>query len=406
MSTNASGWVGPYLLVDGRPSPLVGVEVHNSSSSTGAAIKKSLDTVHALGARTVLAPVAWDLMEPEEGGYDFSLVDALITEANSRHLKLIPLWFGTWKNAASTYVPAWVKRDPARFARSELRDGSPSTQISPFSAAARAADARAFSALMRRIREVDVAGTVVAVQVENEIGLLGDSRDRSAAAEAAFASTVPAGVIDAIRTDVAAPVHRDWVEHGRLDEGTWEVVFPQGVRTDEAFMAAAYASYTEAVAAAGRREYSLPIFVNAWLDADSPLDGPIPIAGGKLPGDYPSGGPVMTVASIWRVLAPSVDALALDAYVDDAGPHFAAFAAPNGRLLVPELRADVKGAAQLFLAIGRYRAAIAATFGADALVAGDLEFGVLLDAFTLLEAAASIIRRSPDAPLDAFMAQP
>ena len=50
---------------------------------------------------THFAEFAWAMMEPEEGKFDFTLVDALIKQADKYKKKLILLWFGLWKNAES-----------------------------------------------------------------------------------------------------------------------------------------------------------------------------------------------------------------------------------------------------------------------------------------------------------------
>lgn len=396
-------WAGGYLAVDGEPFPVIGAEVHNSSSSSIPAIEASFTAVQGLGANTVLAPVAWELLEPTEGTFDFTLLDRMIGAARERGLRLIPLWFGSWKNAVSTYVPAWVKTDLERFPRSELSDGSKVEQVTPFGVAARDADARAFAALLRHIREVDADRTVIAVQVENEIGLLGDSRDRGLLAERAFAAPVPAAVVEAIAGDENAPIHAEWRDVGARREGTWAELFPPGDRVDEAFMAAAFAAYTEVVAAAGTAEYDVPLFVNAWLDADSVLDGPVALAGGKRPGQYPSGGPVMPVAAIWEALAPSLHFLAVDAYVKDAEPVFAAYRSRRDRLFVPELRADAEGVAQMFSAVGGHRAVGVSFFGVDAYTAEDADAAVVKDGYALLSAAATLIRRNPDARIHGFV---
>lgn len=403
MPSTTDLWTGPYLSVDGRPFVVIGAEVHNSSSSTERAITASFDTVALLGANTVLAPVAWDLFEPVEGTYDTRLVDAMIEGARTRGLKLIPLWFGSWKNAASTYVPAWVKRDAERFPRSLLSTGHHAEHLTPFGSTSREADARAFAALMQHIAAVDADRTVIAVQVENEIGLLGDTRDRSNNAERLFNDRVPAAVIHAVAGDVDAPLHAEWVAHGSLREGTWAEVFPAGDRVDEAFMAAGFAAYTQVVAAAGRAELNVPLFVNAWLDRDSVLDGPVALAGGKRPGQYPSGGPVLPVAAIWEELAPDIDFLAPDIYVDDITEVLAGFKARRGRLLIPELRGDSPGIPQMFEAIGNHAALGVSPFGVDSYTPADPEFAPLADAFHLLRAAAAVVAVNPDARMSAII---
>ena len=404
MASTTEAWTGPYLAVDGRPFVVIGAEVHNSSSSTERAIAASFDAVALLGANTVLAPVAWDLFEPTEGRYDTRLLDAMIYGARARDLKLIPLWFGSWKNAASTYAPVWVKQNPERFPRSLLATGHNAEHLTPFGSTSRDADARAFAAMMRRIAEIDTTDrTVIAVQVENEIGLLGDTRDRSNNAERLFNSPVPAAVIHAIAGDAGAPIHAEWVARGSRQEGTWAEVFPAGDRVDEAFMAAGFASYTQVVAAAGRAELDVPLFVNAWLDRDSVLDGPVALAGGKRPGQYPSGGPVLPVAAIWEELAPAIDFLAPDIYVDDITPVFAGFKARRGRLFIPELRGDSPGIPQMFEAIGGHAALGVSPFGVDSYTPSDPEFAPLADAFNLLRAASAVVAHNPDAQMRAIV---
>ena len=114
------------LTIDGTPILLLGGELLNSSSSTPEEIARRLDKVKELNLNTVLAPVTWEFFEPQEGTFDFTLVDSLVLEARRRGLRLIPLWFGSWKNGLSSYRPPWVKRDPLRFPL--VRNGSRLTQ--------------------------------------------------------------------------------------------------------------------------------------------------------------------------------------------------------------------------------------------------------------------------------------
>src|SRR5690606_15602256 len=164
----------------------------NSSASDLEYLRPRWATLEALHLNTVLAPVYWELVEPAEGAFDFSLVDGLIRQAREHDMRLVLLWFGSWKNSMSSYAPAWVKRDQARFPRAEGSDGRGLEILSPFSAANRDADARAFAALMRHLRETDGRRrTVLMVQVENEIGMIPEARDHSAVADRQFAAGVP-----------------------------------------------------------------------------------------------------------------------------------------------------------------------------------------------------------------------
>ncbi|TMB78051.1 MAG: glycoside hydrolase family 42, partial [Chloroflexi bacterium] len=188
------------LVVEGKPFLVLGGELHNSSSSSLEYMRPIWERLVALKLNTVLAPVSWELIEPEEGVFDFSLVDGLIQDARRHDLRLIFLWFGSWKNGMSSYIPLWVKQDYRRFPRVELQNGQTVEVLSTLDEANWQADARAFASLMHHIREVDGGDhTVIMMQVENEVGVLGDSRDRSGAANRAFAGPVPQELIDQLQ---------------------------------------------------------------------------------------------------------------------------------------------------------------------------------------------------------------
>ncbi|MET0829617.1 MAG: beta-galactosidase, partial [Microbacterium sp.] len=203
MNPTARPWTlstaAPFALRrDGAPSLLVGGQVFNSASSSPKAIADSFAHVRRVGSNVVLSPVSWALSEPAEGAFDFALVDIMLAEARANGLRLVLLWFGAFKNAASTYAPTWVRGNPGRFPRVVVEpkgmqaftyEGATAKPVlSVFSPELREADAKAFEALIRHLVDADPDGTVVMVQVENESGLLSDSRDRNHLAEAVWSA--------------------------------------------------------------------------------------------------------------------------------------------------------------------------------------------------------------------------
>lgn len=247
------------LIVDGAPFLILGGELHNSSASSLEYMRPIWERMVALNFNTVLAPISWELLEPEEGVFDFTLVDGLIQDARRHELRLVLLWFGSWKNGQSSYAPVWVKQDPQRFPRVVTRAGEPLEVLTPLAESSREADARAFAALMRHIRIVDGdVHTVIMVQVENEVGVLSDTRDWSALAARAFDGAVPGALLDQLqshRQELTPELDERWETSGFATAGSWGEVFGAGDATDEIFMAWHYARYVDEVARAGKAEY-------------------------------------------------------------------------------------------------------------------------------------------------------
>src|SRR5262245_11583796 len=81
------------LVVDGRPFLIRGGELGNSTSSSLEYMRSVWPKVVALNLNTLLVPVYWELIEPAEGKFDFTLVDGLLQEARRHQLRLVPLWF-------------------------------------------------------------------------------------------------------------------------------------------------------------------------------------------------------------------------------------------------------------------------------------------------------------------------
>jgi beta-galactosidase GanA len=357
------------LQIDGTPFLVLGGELHNSSSSTKSDLDARWARITALGLNTVLAAVSWELIEPVEGQFDFSTVDFLIEGARANNLKVVPLWFGSWKNGLSSYRPSWVKRDPERFPLVRAQEGSPVQVLSVFSENNRDADARAFAALMRHIKEVDAdQKTVIMVQVENEVGILGPSRDHGAGAAAAYAADVDPAFLDFLREDTSRL--KPAIAHavaGETPGGSWEAIFGESLETDELFQDLGYARYVDAVVAAGRAEYELPYFVNTWLDSPeySPERSRFAPYGGQIPGNYPSGGPLPQAFGAWLYGAPNVTMLTPDIYFGDFTEWCRRYSASDVGFFIPEMKIDAAGIAGIHIAIGSFGAIGTSPFGID-----------------------------------------
>jgi beta-galactosidase GanA len=337
------------LVVDDKPFLVLAGELGNSTSSSLEYMRPIWPKLASLNLNTVLIPVYWELMERAEGKFDFTLVDGLIQEARKHKLRLVPLWFASWKNSMSCYAPAWVKTNQQRFPRSQDKTGKGIEILSPFSKENLDADSRAFAAFMRHLREVDGNDhTVVMVQVENEIGMIPDSRDRSAIADKLFSQPVPVELMNYLhqRKDNLIPEFRTvWAANGFKTQGTWEEVFGKGLGTDEVFMAWHFARYVNRVAELGKAEYPLPMFVNAAL-----------IRPGYQPGQYPSAGPLFHIMDVWRAGAPKVDYLSPDIYFSSFAEWCRKFHRSGNPLFVPEIAPSPLNSVQAFYAIGQHDA--------------------------------------------------
>src|SRR5262245_42621542 len=175
--TDAAGTT--RLFVDGKPFVVLGGELGNSNASDAAAARPVFAKLAAMKLNTVLVPVSWELVEPAEGKWSFGLVGGLVREARRHNLRVVLLWFGSWKNGMSSYVPAWVKTNQERFPRAEVKGGRRVEALSAFGPANSQADARAFTELMRYLRALDARDhTVIMVQVENEVAMIDEAADR------------------------------------------------------------------------------------------------------------------------------------------------------------------------------------------------------------------------------------
>lgn len=318
----------PTLHIDGKPMLIIGGELGNSSAASPEDIARNFEKLARMNLNTVLVPAYWDLIEPEEGKFVFTLPDAVLNEARKNGLKVVFLWFGAWKNSMSCYAPGWVKSDWKRFPRAVTASGKPLEILSAFDEEVFRADSTAFTRLLSHLEKTDKDNTVLMVQIENEIGMLEDARDHSPAANAAYNKGVPQILT---RNDKFQ---------------TWNEVYGgPSPEADEHFMAWNYGRYVGRLAEVARKTFNRPLYVNAALNSR-----------GRRPGEYPSAGPLAHLKDIWKAAAPDVDMLSPDIYDSGFTGWVDLYSMPDNPLFIPEIRRSDDNIAQALYVFGEHAA--------------------------------------------------
>lgn len=320
------------LIVHGKPLLMLAGEANNSSGSNISHMEKTMKDLHESNLNSLLVSVSWEIIEPTEGVFDFTSVDELLRVARENDMKLCILWFASWKNGFSPYAPMWVLNDTKRFQRVKDEKGQNTRTLTPLCNANRDADSKAYTALMKHIASVDSdKNTILVIQIENEVGVLRQTRDFSAEANKIFSSPVPEALIQYMlknKSTLELELKKAWEINGSKTKGTWSEVFGKGDDADLFFMAWHYSLYLNAIAESGKKAYNLPMFANCWMPQPRPNPGK--------PGNYPSGGPIVSVLDIWKAGAPSIDMLAPDIYGADFKDQVNNFHRTDNPLFIPE----------------------------------------------------------------------
>ncbi len=344
----------------GKKIFLLGVQAHNSSSYTAEEMTTAWDACEKMHANTMEVPIYWDKIEPEEGKFDFEMIDYLLAQAREHKKYLILLWFASWKNGNMRYCPLWVKKDKERFKRALNKDGVAVASLSAHNEECRNADAKAFRAVMKHIAEVDSEEqTIIAMQVENEPGYVARTPiDYGPDGMRALKETVPAQVIDFIEKEGKGNEYETWVANGSKRGEAWVETF--GKRGYDLCTAYGVATYIDYVAAEGKKEYDkVPYYVNIWMDLqlwDQPGLG------------YPAGAPVTRNLVLWKSCTPHIDALAPDNYfsvMSQVMGIYDKYSRDDNPLFTPESGPSLANSLNMVRGIGEYGMQGVAFFGAE-----------------------------------------
>jgi len=371
---------------------ILGGELSNSAATSVEDIDEVMPRMKALGLNTVLVPAYWELMEPKEGQFDFTLIDRTIQQARQLQLQVVFLWFGAWKNSMSCYAPLWFKQDTKRFPRARTQQGKPLEIASAFSEQVFQADNKAFEALVKHINETG-SDVVTMIQVENEIGMLEDARDYSPLAEETYNKGVPMELISYLKKN--QKVLHPWLKarvnslKARVNSSlftlhsslSWKEVFGDDIYTDEIFMAYYYAKYVGRLCETARRYTQMPLYVNAAMNSR-----------GRQPGQYPSAGPLAHLIDLWRCGAPQLLCLAPDIYDTGFKGWADKYALHNNRLFIPESRCCENSGARAMYVFGEHQALGFSPFAIDQASVNETES--VTKAYALLRQIELVNRKS------------
>ena len=292
------------LKVNGKDFFSIGGQVNNSSNYNKEDIIRSFEIAKKLGLNTIAVPFYWDQIEIEEDKYNTSSIDLVLKLCRENNLKLCLIWFGTYKNGASTHAPKYIKENPEKYWPIYTTNGHLSATLSPLCNETCLRDRKAFEQLLLKAKQLDKDHNIIAIQVENEAGSLGAARDYSQRGNEAFAKPVNKDLIEMIKElKDDCPILRYFNQNGRKENASWGETF--GFYAPDIFMAYHLSKYINEVASKAKELFDVPTYINVWTFDNGDL----------IPGlSYPSGGATKNAIEIYKHFAKNIDFIAPDVY--------------------------------------------------------------------------------------------
>jgi hypothetical protein len=263
------------LYVDNNPFIILGLQLDCDSCYDSSTIDDLMKQIGVLGGNTAACLLYWRLIEPEEGQYDFSILESMIESAKRYDLRIVLVWFGSYKNACTHYAPDWFQNTPQKYRHAHLESGEQLRYVAcPNCNESLEKDKQAVVKVFEYLRDYDTEKRVILFQVNNESGLIGT--DRCYCEECNYL----------------------------FEQGNYKAT--DKAIANEIFSAESILRYMEKIAKPAKEIYPLPCYMNAWLAHHTPDHKP--------GSEYPSGGPVYRVLDVYMQNKKFIDFVSPDIY--------------------------------------------------------------------------------------------
>lgn len=342
---------------NGKEMMMIGMQAHNSSTGTFM-MEKTARAAELFHANTLEVPVYWYKVEPDRDVYDMTQVKELIDFTRQCGKKLIILWFATSKNGHPNYAPEYIKLHPETYQVAVGSNGAWVASLSPHCMATLERDKKAFCKLAEFIKEYDEKEkTVIALQIENEMGYANTDRDYSRMAEEDYQNPVP----EEIREIRLADDGLSEISEEEKKRFSWKGCF--GRHSAEAFSAWYHGKYIGSIAKAGKEIYDIPMYTNVMVMENGCEENGY---------SYNGGAAVSRVLDIWKAAAPELDLLCPDIYnqvKEDYMRICNAYNRPDNALIIPESSClGEANAMNMIRAVTDFQAVGVACFGAESVL--------------------------------------